>query len=126
MGQSLVKRGHQQAKKLLLIQVLILVLVASLGLFKELMIAIALLSGGIAVFIANFYFVYKAFSKSGASQSKNVVGAFYFGETVKIVLSAGLLVLGFILLPGFELYVLVGYVAALLTQWLAPVIVKTH
>ena len=126
MSQSLVKRGHQQAKKLLLIQALILVIVASLGLFKEFMVAIALLSGGIAVFIANFYFVYKAFSKSGAQQSKKVVGAFYFGETVKIVLSAGLLVAGFMLLPGFELYVLVGYIAALLTHWLAPVIVKTH
>ena len=126
MSQSLVKRGHQQAKKLLLIQALILVVVASLGLFKDFMVAIALLSGGIAVFIANFYFVYKAFSKSGAQQSKKVVGAFYFGETVKIVLSAGLLVVGFTLLPGFELYVLVGYVLALLSQWLAPVIVKTH
>jgi ATP synthase protein I len=126
VSQSLVKHGHQQAKKLLLIQALILVVVASLGLFKDFMVAIALLSGGIAVFIANFYFVYKAFSKSGAQQSKKVVGAFYFGETVKIVLSAGLLVVGFTLLPGFELYVLVGYVAALLSQWLAPVIVKTH
>jgi ATP synthase protein I len=126
VSQSLVKRGHQQAKKLLQIQALILVIVACLGLFKEFMVAIALLSGGIAVFIANFYFVYKAFSKSGAQQSKKVVGAFYFGETVKIVLSAGLLVAGFMLLPGFELYVLVGYVAALLSQWLAPVIVKTH
>ena len=126
MSQSLVKRGHQQAKKLLLIQALILVVVASLGLFKDFMVAIALLSGGIAVFIANFYFVYKAFSKSGAQQSKKVVGAFYFGETVKIVLSAGLLVVGFTFLPGFELYVLVGYVLALLSQWLAPVIVKTH
>ena len=126
MSQSLVKRGHQQAKKLLLIQALILVIVASLGLFKEFMVAIALLSGGIAVFIANFYFVYKAFSKSGAQQSKKVVGAFYFGETAKIVISASLLVVGFMLLPGFELYVLVGYIAALLTHWLAPVIVKTH
>jgi len=126
VGQSLVERGHQQAKKLLFIQALILVVVASLGLFKEFKVAIALLSGGIAVFIANFYFVYKAFSKSGAQQSKKVVGAFYLGETAKIVISAGLLVAGFMLLPGFELYVLVGYVAALLSQWLAPVIVKIH
>lgn len=99
---------------------------AGLGLMKEFKIAIALLSGGMAVFIANAYFVYKAFSKSGAQASKQVVGAFYFGETVKIIVSAMLLVVGFILLKGFEIYVLVGYVVALLSQWLAPVIVKTH
>jgi ATP synthase protein I len=126
VSRSLVKRGQQQAKKLLLIQAVLILLVASLGLFKELKIAAALLSGGIAVFIANSFFVYKAFSKSGAQQSKKVVGAFYFGETVKIILSAGLLIAGFMVLPGFELYVLVGYVIALLTQWLTPVIVKTH
>ena len=126
MGQSLVKRGHQQAKKLLLVQASLIVIVASFGLFKEFKIAIALLSGGVAVFIANFYFVYKAFLKSGAQQSKKVVGAFYFGETVKIVLSTGLLVVGFIVLPGFEVYVLVGYVVAQFLQLLAPLIVKTH
>jgi len=126
VGQSLVKRGYQQAKKLLLIQLLILVVVASFGLLKEFKVAIALLSGGIAVFLANFYFVYKAFSKSGAQASQQVVGAFYLGETVKIVLSAVFLVAGFVFLPGFETYVLVGYVAALLCQWLAPVIVNTY
>ena len=126
MKQALIKRGYQQAKKLLLIQAILLVVIASFGLLKEFKVAIALLSGGLAVYLANCYFVYKAFSKSGAQQSKKVLSAFYFGETVKIILSAGLLVAGFLFLPGFEIYVLVGYVAALLGQWLTPVIVKTH
>jgi ATP synthase protein I len=126
MSQALIKRGYQQAKKLLYIQAILVVAVASFGLFKEFKIAIALLSGGLAVFLANAYFAYKAFSKSGAQQTKKIVGAFYFGETVKIVMSASLLVAGFMLLPGFEVYGLVGYIAALLSQWLAPVIVKTH
>ena len=126
MKQALIKRGYQQARKLLLIQAILIVVMASFGLLKEFKVAIALLSGGMAVFIANSYFAYKAFSKSGAQQTKNVVGAFYFGETVKIILSAGLLITGFVFLPGFEIYVLVGYVAALLGQWLTPVIVKTH
>jgi len=126
MSQALIKRGFRQAKKLLLIQVILVVLVASFGLLKEFKVATALLSGGMAVFLANSYFVYKAFSRSGAQQSKKVVGAFYFGEAVKIALSTGLLVVGFVVLPSFEIYVLVGYIAALLSQWLAPVIVKTH
>ena len=126
MSQALIKRGYQQAKKLLIIQALIIVVVASFGLLKEFKVAIALLSGGVAVFIANLFFVYKAFSKSGAQANKQVVKAFYFGETIKIILSAVLLVVAFLMLPGFEIYVLMGYVAALLAQWLAPVIIKTY
>lgn len=126
MSHALIKRGYQQAKKLLLLQAVLILLIASLGLFKEFQVAIALLSGGIAVFVSNCFFVYKAFSKSGAQANKQVIRAFYFGETVKIILSAGLIVASFLLLPGFEVYVLAGYVAALLCQWLAPVIIKTH
>ncbi len=126
MSQALIKRGYQQARKLLVIQTILIIVIASFGLFKEFKVAIALLSGGMAIFIANSYFVYKAFSKSGAQQTKKIVGAFYWGETVKIILSASLLIAGFVFLPGFEIYVLVGYVAALFGQWLTPVIVKTH
>jgi ATP synthase protein I len=126
MSHALVKRGYQQAKQLLLIQALLLLAIAGLGLIKDLSIAIALLSGEMSVFLANLYFVYKVFSKSGAQASKQVVRAFYLGETVKIMISVGLLITAFIWLPGKELFVLVGYIAALLTQWLTLVIVKTH
>ena len=126
MSQALIQRGYQQAKKHVLIQAAIIILIASLGLLKEFKVAVALLSGGAAVVLANAYFVYKAFSKAGAQQSKNVMRAFYFGETVKIILSASILVITFVLLPDFAIYALVGYVAALLTQWLAPMIIKTH
>jgi ATP synthase protein I len=126
MSHALVKRGYQQAKQLLLIQALLLLAIAGLGLIKDLSVAIALLSGEMSVFLANLYFVYKVFSKSGAQASKQVVRAFYLAETVKIMISVGLLITAFIWLPGKELFVLVGYIAALLTQWLTPAIVKTH
>ncbi|TQV71053.1 hypothetical protein FLL45_22260 [Aliikangiella marina] len=126
MSQALIQRGHQQAKKLLLIQAIIIMVAAAIGLLKELKVALALLSGGGAIFLANSFFVYKAFSKSGAQRSKQVVRAFYFGETVKIVLSAALMVAAFKFLPGFEVYVLIGFVIGLLGQWLAPVIIKTN
>jgi len=126
MSQSLVKRGYQQAKKLLFIQMMIIILIASFGLFKEFKVTMALLSGGVAVFLANVYFVYKSFSKSGAQQTKKVVSAFYFGATVKMILSAIILVVGFVFLPGLEIYVLVGYVVALISQWLTPAIIKSY
>ena len=103
MSNALVMQGFQQAKKLLMLQFIILVIISSFGLFKEFKVAIALLSGGMAVFLGNAYFVFKAFSQSGAQQTKRVMGAFYFGETAKIIISTSLLVVGFIVLPGFEL-----------------------
>ncbi len=126
MKQSLIKTGQQQAQKLLLIQWSIGFLVALAGLTQEFKVAIALLSGEVAVLIANSYFVYKVFSVSGAQQSKKVVGAFYFGEVVKILISVSLLAAGFYFLPGYEIYTLSGYILALLAQWLTPLIVKTH
>lgn len=126
MGRSLVKNGQQQAKKLLTLQAILIIAVASLGLIKELTVALALLSGGIAVLVPNCYFTYKAFSKSGAQAMKQVVNAFYSGEAVKINLSAGLLIVVFILFPGFEGYILIGYITALLCQFLAPVVIKNN
>ncbi len=126
MGQSLVKHGQRQAKKLLMLQAILIVIVASLGWIKELKVAMALLSGGIAVLLPNCYFTYKAFSKSGAQAMKQVVNAFYFGEAAKINLSAVLLIVVFILFPGFEGYILIGYIIALLSQFLAPVVIKSN
>jgi len=126
MSQALIKRGYQQAKKLLVIQAIIIIMIASFGLFKEFKVAIALLSGGMSVLLANLYFVFKVFTNSGAQANKQVVRAFYLGESVKVAISVILLVVAFILLPGSEMYVLVGYIIALLLQWLAPMIVKTH
>ncbi len=126
MSHALIKNGFKQAKQLLLLQFVLVLIVASLGLLKEFKIAVALLSGGITVIIANLYFVIKTFSHAGAQASKQVLRAFYMGEAVKIIILAGLIAIAFKLLPGFEVYVLVGYVVALLTQWLAPVIIKTE
>jgi len=126
MSQVLVKKGFEQAKRYLRVQAIIIVSVSLVALFKDFQITIALLSGGMAVFLANLYFVFKVFSQSGAQANKQVVSAFYLGESVKIIISIGLLVLAFIQLPGKEVYVLSGYILAYLLQWMAPMIVKSH
>jgi ATP synthase protein I len=126
MSHALIKKGFKQAKQLLLFQLVLVLIVAGLGLLKEFQVAVSLLSGGMVVIFANTYFVIKAFSHSGAQASKQVLRAFYVGEAVKIMILAGSIAIAFKLLPGFELYVLVGYVVALLTQWLAPIIIKAE
>lgn len=126
MSQTFIKRGFRQAKKLLLIQTSLLLLVATFGLCKEIKVAIALLSGGLAAILANIYFIYMAFSRAGARASKQVIRAFYFGEALKIVISAVFVAVAFLLLPGYEFYVLTGYILVVISQWLAPVIIKTY
>jgi ATP synthase protein I len=126
MSQTLIKQGYSQAKKLLAIQAIVILLVACLGLLRDFQTVLALLSGGVSVLLANGYFVYKVFAKSGAQANKQVVSAFYVGESIKIAISLSLLVLSFIALAGSEVYVLVGYIMSLILQWLAPAIVKTN
>ena len=126
MSQTLIKQGYSQAKKLLAIQAIVILLVACLGLLRDFQTVLALLSGGVSVLLANGYFVYKVFAKSGAQANKQVVSAFYVGESIKITISLSLLVLSFIALAGSEVYVLVGYIMSLILQWLAPAIVKTN
>jgi len=126
MSQTLIKQGYSQAKKLLAIQAIVILLVACLGLLRDFQTVLALMSGGVSVLLANGYFVYKVFAKSGAQANKQVVSAFYVGESIKITISLSLLVLSFIALAGSEVYVLVGYIVSLILQWLAPAIVKTN
>ncbi len=126
MSQTLIKRGYSQAKKLLAIQAIVILFVACLGLLRDFQTVLALLSGGISVLLANGYFVYKVFAKSGAQANKQVVSAFYVGESIKIAISLSLLVISFIVLAGSEVYVLLGYIVSLILQWLTPAIVKTN
>lgn len=126
MSQHLVRQGHKQAKKYLLIQATTVLVVAIAFLLKELQVAIALLSGGMVVVIANFYFVYKVFSHSGARATQKVVSAFYLGESIKMVISAGMLAVVFVWFAENESYVLSGYVLAYLLQWIVPAIVTSH
>jgi len=126
MNQTIIKQGYRQAKKLLAIQTLVISCFACIGLLKDFQTALAFLSGGVSVLLANGYFVYKVFAKSGAQANKQVVSAFYLGESIKIAISLSLLVFAYLVQPGSELFVLVGFIASLLLQWLAPIFVKTH
>jgi F0F1-type ATP synthase, subunit I len=78
--------------------------------------------GGLAVIIPTALFAWRAFSQGGARAAKQIVSNFFAGEALKIsfavVLLIGLLV--FTTLPLSA--VLSGYIAALIVQWLAPIL----
>jgi len=124
MTIPLVQQGFQRAKKMLALQGGAVLLLSLGAWWLQPHAALAVACGGLAVIGPQLVFTLLAFSRSGARASKQVVRRFYLGESLKLILSAGLLVAAFVFLPGLEVVILAGYVVALLCQWLSPFVVK--
>ncbi len=77
--------------------------------------------GGLVCVLPNIYLYRRVFSFFGARAAKNIVRAFYFGEAVKIVLTAAGFV-GALYIPWMKpLWLFVGYIVAQGGFWLAPI-----
>lgn len=111
----------KSALKVVLAQLLITLVSATLTTFYSFAAAKAVLAGGLISVIANGYFTLKMFSHSGASAAKVIVQDFYMGEAGKIAITA----LGFILVlkwfPALPVaFVMVGFIGSLAVHWAAP------
>ena len=105
--------------KILVLQILIVVLVASgfflMGSWQQ---VISSTLGGLTAFLPNLYFALKVSSSSGGD-AKKIVRSFYVGESGKLILTA-LLFYGIFQVPDIELMpVMVGFVATLSVFWFA-------
>lgn len=78
--------------------------------------------GGLAVIIPTALFAWRAFSQGGARAANQIVSNFFAGEALKIG-SAVVLLIGLLVLTTLPLVAVVsGYIAALIVQWLAPIL----
>ncbi|OZB06681.1 MAG: hypothetical protein B7X54_01440 [Idiomarina sp. 34-48-12] len=126
MKQTLTATGKQLAAKLIRAQVGTIFLLACVFSLVQPIAGYTyfwgVVGGGLAVIIPTALFAWRAFSQGGARAAKQIVSNFFAGEALKIsfavVLLIGLLV--FTTLPFSA--VLSGYIAALIVQWLAPVL----
>ncbi|GAB3287195.1 ATP synthase subunit I [Pseudidiomarina andamanensis] len=126
MKQTLTATGKQLAAKLIRAQVGTIFLLACVFSLVQPIAGYTyfwgVVGGGIAVIIPTALFAWRAFSQGGARAAKQIVSNFFAGEALKIsfavVLLIGLLV--FTTLPFSA--VLSGYIAALVVQWLAPIL----
>ena len=85
------------------------------------------LCGGLIALLPNLYFAHKAFRFSGARAAQNIVRSFYAGEAGKLILTAVLFALTFVVVKPLEAPVLFGvFVLALSVGWFAPLLMRTR
>lgn len=126
MSQTIAKKQRQAAYKMVLIQLAISLGLSLVGLLFSLQISLSLLVGALIVVVANFIFASMVFRKSGAQAAREVKKHFAIGESLKLLLTLGLLVAVFTLLPVHPASVLIGFAVIVLSQWFAPWVVKPN
>ncbi|MFG0382828.1 F0F1 ATP synthase subunit I [Pseudomonas sp. zbq_18] len=85
------------------------------------------LCGGLIAWLPNLYFAHKAFRYSGARAAQNIVRSFYTGEAGKLILTAVLFALAFVVVKPLAAPALFGvFVLALSVGWFAPLLMRTR
>lgn len=80
--------------------------------------------GGVICVLPNIYLYRRVFSHFGARAAKQIFRSLYYGEFVKMVLTGACFVGAALSHWVLPLYLFMGYIAAQLGFWLAPIIVN--
>ena len=126
MNQTLTANGKQLAAKLIRAQVGAIFLLACVFSLVQPIAGYTyfwgVVGGGFAVIVPTALFAWRAFAIGGARSAKEIVSNFFSGEALKLMLAAALLI-GLLVFTSLPLSaVLSGYIAALIVQWLAPIL----
>lgn len=123
MTQSMTKAGRQLAARTVFGQLIISALLAiGLALSLGWDVATSSLMGALAAIIPNALFGVIAFVYAGARANQKVVKSFFVGEGVKLLLTAALISLLFLTTSFYPVWLLCGFVIAVLAQWVAPIL----
>jgi len=119
-AKKLQKIIQHQAYKIVMLQLLgvILLSLASIA-FGSLNAGFSVMAGGLAYVLPNILFVWRVFRFGGAQQMTQFVAAFFIGEMIKLFLSAILFLIIVKYLPVSLLSVLVGFIGAIISFWIA-------
>ena len=123
MVQSLGRVGKQLALKTVIYQlVVVALLTVVIALSTQWNNAWPLIMGGLAAVIPNALFGLIAFMHAGARANQKVVKSFFVGEGVKLLLTAVLISLLFLLTDFNSLWLMCGFITAVVAQWIAPIL----
>ena len=122
MAHQLAQKSHQVAIRILLYQVGITAIVALLFLAQSGLAAISALVGGLTSIIPNGALVLVSHRHGGAQSAKKIMSSFYLGEVLKMLLTATMFAVAFILLPVKILPLLVTYILCLSAFFMAGMI----
>jgi ATP synthase protein I len=124
MGENVKDRlGVAGVKRLLKAQLLTSVLISLvLLLFLGKKEGISAMLGGLVAIVPSALFAIKMFRYQGARAARQIVKSFYMGEALKILSTAFLFGLVFILYKVAPLAFFFTYIVVLMTYWFAPLI----
>ena len=118
------RQGIQSAQRLLLIQLGVTVLIATIVLLiSNATDATSAIVGGMVCLVPNVYFASKVFEYNGVRAARQIVNGFYKGEALKLMLSVALFAMVFKFLKVNPLVFFVAYIAAQMVYWFAPLII---
>lgn len=88
--------------------------------------ALSAMIGGLVCLLPNIYLYRRVFAYFGATKAKLIVKAMFWGESVKIILTA-LFFIGALLIGWTEpMWVFMGYIWAQLSFWVGPIILNVR
>ncbi len=77
--------------------------------------------GGLAYWLPTLFFMWRVAAHAGARAAGRFAVAFFGGEAIKLVLSGVLFVLAVKYLPVNILYVMIGFIGAILAFWVVSI-----
>lgn len=108
-------------------QLIIIVGLAAIVLaFKGSQNAMSVLMGGLAYWVPTLIFVLRIFGRGPARGAKRFMAEFVTGEIIKLFLSGILFVLVVKYLPVEILYVLFGFIGAVVAFWISSMALLTN
>lgn len=117
---TLRKKVQNEAFRLVYLQLTGVVLIAFAALLlKGQTSGFSALCGGLAYGLPNLIFVWRVFRYVGAQQMAQFAAAFFIGEMLKLFISAILVLFIVKYLPVSLLSVLVGFIGAIVSFWIA-------
>ncbi|WP_067665172.1 ATP synthase subunit I [Ferrimonas marina] len=127
MISKLARQRRNAAYRLVLLQLAITLLMSGLGyVIWEKEIAMLVAKGGAIAVLPGFIFAFLAFSQVGGKAAKEVLGAFFFGESIKLMLTMVLFTYVFAVTElSSPAALFFGYVTALMAHWAAPLFFST-
>jgi ATP synthase protein I len=116
---------RQQAYRVVTMQMLTAIIIAALCLFEGWMSSVSAILGGFAAVLPSLFFAYCFFAATFARQVERIIKVFYWGEVIKLLSSALLVIVIPKIWPQVELSAFfIGFAATYLAIGWIPLIEK--
>lgn len=102
-------------------------IVVALGIFLALggLYGYSFLAGALCSLVPSYFMAWRIFGRKGTRPAKEIVRTFYRGEASKLVLTAVLLSLVFLLIKPLSAGAFfAGFGSAILSHWLSPLVLR--